>query len=410
MNYYASTTWTHETIDSLRIELRKVKHKVDYWRDAYKNIAFGELNNDNLGIFGYQKWADIFESKGWTEDLFNLCYYKPVSFNTANKTVPWYDTNGKKHTSIVEKTPTQWVSYEYESAIYDIWMAWKQYHQLWNFRLNKLEMARFDLRRVKQTPKINIEEALFVCLGLSPAVIGDIGFIKNGWYHNFDTKLEGSIGHSKFTLEDKTCETNEVVYSDIKGNKLTLKSGIYDDNGYGVMEQALRTTEQYHLLAENQQLWCVSGRILTKPFLKWAYKNKYLRQYEIKYRDKNNSPYGEKFARVLYDQLTRDGIISGNFDELWRWNEAFGWNSLHWMADEIKDMGLTPNKIPYQFKAIKQYIDYTGRAPLNQQYEEAVTDYDKKRWVEKSELIGRCLTQVELKLQDYLPSDGQHFL
>jgi hypothetical protein len=145
----------------------------------------------------------------------------------------------------------------------------------------------------------------------------------------------------------------------------------------------------------------VSGRVKTKPFLNWAYKHKYLRQYEIKYRDKDNSPYGEKFARVLFDQLTRDGIISGNFDELWRWNEAFGWNSLHWMADEIKDDGLTPNKIPYQYKAIQQYIDYTGKAPLNQQYEATPeNEYEKKRWVEKCELIGRSLTQVALTLKE----------
>jgi hypothetical protein len=168
-----------------------------------------------------------------------------------------------------------------------------------------------------------------------------------------------------------------------------------------MMEFYLRTTEHYHLINENEQFKCVSGRVKTKPFLNWAYKHKYLRKYEIKYRDKNNSPYGEKFARVLFDQLTRDGIISGNFDELWRWNEAFGWNSLHWMADEIKDDGLTPNKIPYQYKAIQQYIDYTGKAPLNQQYEATPeNEYEKKRWVEKCELIGRSLTQVALTLKE----------
>ena len=398
MKYITPTHWTNRTIESLRGELDKVQHMVDYWESEHKNIAFGELEGDS---FSYQKWADIFESKGWTEDLFNLCYYNPVRFKIVKKSLPWKDTSGKRHTTSTEEAPTQWANYEYDLHTSDIWFAWKNYHQLWNFRLNKLEMARFDLRRVKQTPKINIEEALFICLGLSPAVIGDIGFIKNGWYHNFDTKLEGSIGHSKFTLEDKTCELTlgDIQYSDIYENNLTLKSGIYDDNGYGMMELALKRSEEYHLLAENQQLWCVSGRILTKPFLNWAYKHKYLNQYEIKERNLNDSPYGEKFARVLYDQLIRDGIIHGIFEDMWTWHSSFGWNSLHYLADEIKKDGLTPNKIPYQFDAIQKYIDYTGKAPLNQQYEEATTPYDKKRWVEKSELVARALTQVALTLQ-----------
>ena len=47
---------------------------------------------------------------------------------------------------------------------------------------------------------------------------------------------------------------------------------------------------------------------------------------------------GMELTKQHVDELTRDGIISGNFDELWRWNEAFGWNSLHWMADEIFEL------------------------------------------------------------------------
>ena len=398
MQYITPTQWSHRSIERFRGELDKVQHMVDYWEAECKNKAFGELED---GKFSYKEWAAIYESKGWTEDLFNLCYVNPVSFKIVKETMPWYDTSGKKHTTSSEDAPTQWANYEHDNALIDVWRAWQQYHELWNFRLNKLEMARFDLRRVKQTPEISIEEALFVCLGLSPAVIGDIGFTKNGWYHHFDTKLKDTIGHSKFTLEDKPLIVKPpLIYNDHWGEEQTLTNGIYNEHGYGMMEWSLRTNEVYNLLDRNQQLKSENGLILTKPFLKWAYKHKYLREYEIKERNKNDSPYGEKFARELYDHLIRDGIISGNFDDMWTWYEAFGWNSLHYLADEIKNMGLTPNKIPYQFQAIQKYIDYTGKAPLNQQYEEGATEYEKKRWVEKSELIARCLTKLELKLEE----------
>tara|TARA_B110000008_G_scaffold50966_1_gene49939 strand:+ start:181 stop:1392 length:1212 start_codon:yes stop_codon:yes gene_type:complete len=400
MNYYASTTWTHETIERLEMELSKVESMLEYWETEYKDIAFGQLAHLNWANWSYKEWLSIYLSKGWVEVPEYMCVYNPVSFNIQKETFIHTGLFRKKSIKYTEEPPKQWKSFYYDEAIYWVLNAWKDYHRLWKFRLNKLERARFDLRRVKQTPKISIEEALFVCLGLSPAVIGDIGFTKNGSTH-YNPKLSKTIGHSKFTLEDTACEMKEELYRDIDGNQITIKSGIYDDNGYGMMEDYLRTTEHYHLIDENEQFKCVSGRIKTKPFLNWAYKHKYLRQYEIKYRDKDNSPYGEKFARVLFDQLTRDGIISGNFDELWRWNEAFGWNSLHYLADEIKKTELIPNKIPYHFKAIEQYIDYTADTELKDQYEPTPeNEFEKKRYSEKFELIGRSLTQVELKLEE----------
>ena len=401
MNYITPTKWAYQTIENLREELQKVQYMVEYWEAETMNRAFGEIGDKMMG--GYKVWSAIYENKGWKEDLINLCYYNPVSFNIQKETVVKTGLFGKKAYKYTEEAPTQWANFEYEDACRDIWYEWQYYYQLWEFRLNKLEMARFDLRRVKQTPKIDIEEALFICLGLSPAVIGDIGFTKNGEYEYFNTKLKDTIGHSKFTLEDKRSSPyhlNPLKYNDHWGEEQTLTTGIYNENGYGMMEWALRTNEIYHLIDSNVQLKCTSGRIITKKFLPWALKHKYLNEYEIKERNLNDSPYGEKFARVLYDQLIRDGIIHGNFEDMWTWHSSFGWNSLHYLADEIKNMGLTPNKISYQFQAIQKYIDYTGRAPLNQQYEEAVTEYDKKRWVEKSELIARCLTKLELKLEE----------
>ena len=385
MNYITPTKWAYRTIENLRIELQKVQHMVDYWEAETMNRAFGEIGNQMTG--GYKKWAAIYESKGWKEDAINLCYFNPV-------TVKGIETG--------ETAPTHWASFEYEDACREIWDEWRYYYKLWEFRLNKLESARFDLRRVKQTPKIDIEEALFICLGLSPAVIGDIGFTSDGNWESYDEEKHKTMGYRKFTLKDKRLIVpylDPLKFSDHWGEEQTLTTGIYNEHGYGMMEWALRTNEIYHLIDSNDQLKCTSGRIITKKFLSWALKHKYLNEYEIKERNLNDSPYGEKFARVLYDQLIRDGIIHGIFEDMWTWHSSFGWNSLHYLADEIKKDGLTPNKIPYQFDAIQKYIDYTGKAPLNQQYEEARTTYDKKRWVEKSELVARSLTQVALTLQ-----------
>ncbi len=197
---------------------------------------------------------------------------------------------------------------------------------------------------------------------------------------------------------------DDIEYQDFEGNTHTINTGLYDEKGLSPIEWYLQSTEEFHLIDENEKFKCVSGRLFTKKFLKWAFKHEYLSEYEIKYRDLKDSPYGEKFAKELYDHLKEDEIISGNFDELWTWNEAFGWNSLHWLADEIKKMNLTPNKITYQFKAIEKYIDYTGDTELNQHYEPTGLEYDKKRWVEKNELIGRSLTRLELKLEKNPPS------
>ena len=84
MKYISPTQWSHRSIERFRGELDKVQHMVDYWEAEYKNIAFGELED---GRFSYKEWAAIFESKGWKEDLFNLCYYKPASFNIQKETV-----------------------------------------------------------------------------------------------------------------------------------------------------------------------------------------------------------------------------------------------------------------------------------------------------------------------------------
>ena len=61
--------------------------------------------------------------------------------------------------------------------------------------------------------------------------------------------------------------------------------------------------------------------------------------------------------------------------------------SLHHLADEIKEMDLTPNKIIRQYQAIEQYIDYTGKSGLADQYEpSSENEYEKKRYSKKLSL------------------------
>ena len=388
MKYYAHTEfhWSSPPLENLRQELKSVKHMVDYWEKEFKERAFGEITDGDIKL---NDWYAIYKKKGWIPVEKYGCCYNPVSFNIQKETVIKTGLFGKKSHKYTEDAPTQWASFKYDRSILFIWKQWVNYHQLWNYRLNKFEMTRFDLRRVTQAPKITVEEALFVCLGLSPSVIGDIGF-------------------EKFSLEDTSFEiANGIEYQDYKGNNLIVKTGIYDvdvrdknDSPCGMMESLIKEYEEYLLIDRNEKFKCVSGRIYTNKFLKWALKHNYLKEYEIYFRDKNDSPYGEKFALELYNHLLDDEIISGKFDELWHWSEAFGWNSLHYLADEIEKMGLTPNKITYPYKAIQQYINYTGKSPLAKQYEETGDEWDKKRWVEKNELIARCLTRLELKLEE----------
>ena len=356
MKFISTANFGYKTIEVLREELKKVGYQTNYWHDKFEHRAFGEIKDGNLS---YEEWRDIYTSNGWVEVSEYQSCYDPKSVTS----------------------PKESASYELDKAYLTIWKIWYKYEQLWEARLNKLDVARFDLRRVTQTPKITIDEALFICLGLSPSVFGTPHF-------------------RPLSLYERTYEIDDIHYQDYEGNNYTINSGLYDEKGLSPIEWYLQSTEEFDLIDRNEKFKCVSGRLFTKKFLKWAFKHEYLSEYEVKERNKNDSPYGEKFARELYNHLEEDEIISGSFDELWTWNEAFGWNSLHWLADEIKDMGLTPNKITYQYEAIQKYIDYTDKTPLAKQYEETGDDFDKKRWVEKNELIARCLTRLELKLEE----------
>jgi len=355
MKYITPQTLTYKTIDELRKELTIVEHTLNYWHDKLEHRAFGEIKDVNLS---YDEWKDIYTRNGWVEvSDFNCCY------------------NPKSVTS-----PYDWASYELDKAYLTIWKQWDRYHLLWRFRLNKLEVERFDIRRVTQAPKITIDEALFIVLGLSPSVIGSVGF-------------------DEFSLAERRFEIDDIEYQDYEGNNLVINTALYSNDGLGHMEWFLKHKEEYFLIEKNEQFKCVSGRLFTKKFLKWAYKHNYLKEQVIKIRNTKDSPYGEKFASRLYNELLNEGVIAGQFEVMWGW--LLPSSSLHYLANQLIDLELTDSK--QQYKDIQKYVDYTSTHPLSKQYSET-SDIEKvvhkaddiwKLYSEKNKMIDKALKTLK---------------
>lgn len=350
MKYTTSKTFTHKTIEELRQELSIVEHSVNYWHDKLEHRAFGEIKDGNLS---YDEWKDIYTRNGWVEvSEFKSCY------------------NPKGVTSF-----NDWASYQLDKSYLTVWKQWQKYHQLWRFRLTKLEVERFDIRRITQAPKITIDEALFIVLGLSPSVINSIGFID-------------------FSLDEKKFEIDDIHYQDYEGNNLVINTAIYSNDGVGRMEWFLKNKEEYRLIEKNEQFKCVSGRLFSKKFLKWAYKHNYLEEQIIKERNTKDSPYGEVFAFRLYTELLNEGVITGQFEVMWSW--LLPSSSLHYLANQLNDSELTDSK--QQYKDIQKYVDYTSNHPLRKQYSEntdADSPFELKLYSEKNEMIDKALTTLE---------------
>ena len=157
---------TQETIKELRRELVLVKNIVDYWKEKSDKRAFGKIKNENIS---FDKWREIYSQHGWIEISDYHCFYNPKSISIENETIsalPSIEGNSDN-----EQSGT-WTSYELDKSYSTFFKVWNKYYQKWEFRLNKLEKERFDMRRVSQTQTTRIEEALFVLLGLSPSVQG----------------------------------------------------------------------------------------------------------------------------------------------------------------------------------------------------------------------------------------------
>ena len=223
------------------------------------------------------------------------------------------------------------------------------YHQLWSRRISKIENELFDLSRAEKLSKISIEESLFICLGFSASILEHPPF-------------------QDFSLD-----------------------------GVGLIENYLLSREEYLLIKRE-----FPAEISSKKFLRWATKHNYLEQVEIKWRNTKDSPYGEEFAMKLYQLLSREGLITGSFEQLWEWHEHSSWASLHFLALELERSNLVDVK--QKFSSIEKYIDYHSSTPLRQQYEYALdisnaTD-DEKVWNAENDRIARVITKLEKEKED----------
>ena len=367
---------THETIIELRDQLKLVQNIVDYWENKSSKRAFGKIQKSNIS---FEKWREIYLRYGWTEISDYRCFYNPKSVSIENESItalPSIEGNSDN-----EQSGT-WASYELDKSYSTFWKVWDKYYRKWEFRLNKLERERFDMRRVSQTQTTRIEEALFVLLGLSPSV-------------------QGTTGFENFSLSERLFETDSVEYQDYQGNKLVVNSNLYSNDDYGPLEWYLKQKKEYVLierLATRGQPSDFSDRLSSIKFNEWAYKNNYLEDRVPKIRNSEDSPFGEGFAFRLYTSLLEAGYIKGAFDHIWELADGMSWASLSYLASELTTRKLVKTFNP--FENIQKYINYSSAYPLKNQSIVQSDDFlhhtdDDKIYRQECDLIDAALLNLE---------------
>ena len=376
MKFTVTRAYTHKTVAELREELLRVKSIVDYWEDKSNKRAFGEIKAGNIS---FEKWREIYASFGWIELEEYRCFYNPKSVSIDEEMItalPSIEGNSDN-----EQSGT-WASYELDKSYSSFWKVWKKYHDKWHFRLSKLEMARFDMRRVSQTQTTRIEEALFVLLGLSPSV-------------------QGTEGFENFSLSERLFETDSIEYQDYQGNKLVINSNLYSNDDYGHLEWYLKQKKEYVLierLATRGQPSDFSDRLSSAKFNEWAYKNNYIEDRVPMIRNTGESPFGEGFAFSLFNGLVEVGYLKGSFDCMWNLADGMSWMSLHYLANEIVNRKLIQTNSP--FEHIKKYIHYASTYPLEDQFFKPAIDKfsetdDEKIFKQECDLINSALDNIE---------------
>ena len=367
---------TYETIIELRDQLKLVQNIVDYWENKSSKRAFGKIQKSNIS---FEKWGEIYSRHGWTEISDYRCFYNPKSVSIENESItalPSIEGNSDN-----EQSGT-WASYELDKSYSTFWKVWDKYYRKWEFRLNKLERERFDMRRVSQTQTTRIEEALFVLLGLSPSV-------------------QGTTGFENFSLSERLFETDSVEYQDYQGNKLVVNSNLYSNDDYGPLEWYLKQKKEYVLierLATRGQPSDFSDRLSSIKFNEWAYKNNYLEDRVPKIRNSEDSPFGEGFAFRLYTSLLEAGYIKGAFDHIWELSDGMSWASLSYLASELTTRKLV--KTFNSFENIQKYINYSSAYPLKDQSMITSSDFlqhtdDDKIYRQECDLIDAALLNLE---------------
>jgi len=362
MRFITCREFTHSTIKELKNELEIVKHSVDYWFDMFKNRAFGKTKDSNLS---YEEWKDIYIKNGWLEVQEFRCFFNPKGVTNSD----------------------DWASYELEKSYLTIWRKWYQYHQRWKFRIAKLESERFDIRRIEELTDTTINECLLAILGLSPSVIGKIGF-------------------EKFSFGERLFEIKDIKYQDYKGNDHTINTRIYVNDGIGQIEWHLRQKKEYILLerlATRGQPSNFSDFIRSEKFLKWAYEYGYLIERVFKIRNISDSPWGEDFALKLYQELVNIGYIKGAFEYMWERVDGMSESSLHYLANGLLNADLIPSK--HHFASIEKYIEYISPKPLRRQYSDNTDNYspnEAKLCSSESDLLDKAIKKLELERDNKL--------
>mgnify|MGYP003998258583 FL=1 len=294
------------------------------------NRAFGGLDNfKGDSQISYEQWGAIYQKHGWTEVKKYKCFYNP------NDVTQQGDVTMRNQVIKGDKV-CAFKSYKQEMLYKDSYEVWNRYFKRWQLKYSLIEKTPIDLSILKTIDTITIEEALFIRLGISPAVLREPGF--HDW--------------SLFDL--KSPADKDITYQDYNGKEWRTNTGINN-----LIEDKLIDTDEYKILIR------MFGKkhIKTDDFVNWAIKNKYIEVDKTLYRDIGKSPYGEEFADFLYKELTSTGLISQPFECLWIWNSR--WNNLHYLAKQLQLNGLTKSK--QYFKDIQAYIHYTASTDLRKQ-------------------------------------------
>jgi len=331
-----------ETIIQLSKYLETIMKVKDAQLRLLDNRAFGELDNfKNDNQISYEQWGDIYKKYGWTEVGKYRCFYNPDDVTQqGDVTIRNQVIKGDKMCAFK--------SYKKEMLYKDSYEDWNRYFRRWQLKYNLIEKAPIDLTILNTLTTITIEEALFIRLGISPAVLSKSGF------HDWDL----------FSL--KSPLRKEIAYQDYNGKKWKTSTGINN-----LMEDKLIDTDEYKILIRMFD----SKHIKTDDFINWAINNEYIEEDKTLYRDIKKSPYGEEFADLLYRELVAVGLISRSFDRLWEWHANL--NVLHYLVNQLQETGLTKEK--NKFKNIQYYIEYTGSTPLRKQTQPDAYDSTNKK-------------------------------
>ena len=331
-----------ETIIQLSKYLETIMIVKDAQLKSLDNRAFGELDNfKDSSQVSYEQWGDIYKKHGWTEVKKYKCFYNPDDVTQQGDVT-------MRNQVIKGNKVCAFKSYKQEMLYTESYEVWNSYFTRWQLKFSLIEKTPVDLTILQTLPSITIDEAFFIRLGISPSVLNRSGF--HDW--------------SLFNL--KSPVDKEITYQDYNGKEWKTNTGINN-----LIEDKLIDTDEYKILTRAFD----SKYINTKDFIDWALGNEYIEEDMSLYRNIDNSPYDEGFAKLLYKELTTAGLVSRPFKQLWKWHAH--WNVLNYLVKQLQELGLTNKKD--KFKNITFYIEYTASTALRKQTQPEAYDSTNKK-------------------------------